>query len=126
MASMDSTHCTVYSCIYIYTHSIFMAPESTEPGVLYDLLLCYRSSIQFLQPAQDIVGSYMLGFNVKIFFNTDTDLLTLVEWNSFLAKGQYVMQENFNKMFLIYLGPAIMDLKNNLTAYFYGLTFFFL
>ena len=48
-----------------------------------------------------------------------------MEWNSFLAKGQYVMQENFNKMFLIYLGPAIMDLKNNLTAYFYGFKFFF-
>ena len=35
------------------------------------------------------------------------------------------MQENFNKMFLIYLGPPIMDLKNNLTAYFYGFKFFF-
>ena len=73
MASMDSTHCTVYSCIYIYTHSIFMAPESTEPGLLYDLLLCYRSSIQFLQPVQDMVGSVQgcWGFNVQIYLNID-------------------------------------------------------
>ena len=78
-----------------------MAPESTEPGLLYDLLLCYRSSIQFVQTFNDMVGSYIYarGVNVKIFFNTDTDLLTLVEWNSFLAKGQYVTQENVKPCF---------------------------
>ena len=74
MASMDSTHCTVYSCIYIYTHSIFMAPESTEPGLLYDLLLCYRSSIQFVQTFNDMVGSYMQGVSMLRYFSILTQI----------------------------------------------------
>ena len=74
MASMDSTHCTVYSCIYIYTHSIFMAPESTEPGLLYDLLLCYRSSIQFEQTFNDMVGSYMQGVSMLRYFSILTQI----------------------------------------------------
>ena len=66
---------------------LYMAVEPTEPGLLYDLLLCYRSSIQFLQPVQDMVGSVQgcWGFNVQIYLNIDKTC-SYVDQESFLIK----------------------------------------
>ena len=69
---------------------LYMAVEPTEPGLLYDLLLCFRSSIQFLQPVQDMVGSVQgcWGFNVQIYLNIDLlqQSVCTVDQESFLIK----------------------------------------